>query len=68
MIGTFNTNPLLNTLLYECKFDDGMTQAYSANTIASNIHMEAEADGYSCSLLYEIVDHRSLGEAMKMAN
>ena len=25
MIGTFNTNPLLNTLLYECKFDDGMT-------------------------------------------
>ena len=25
MIGTFNTNPVLNTLLYECKFDDGMT-------------------------------------------
>jgi hypothetical protein len=25
MIGTFNTNPLLNTLLYEYKFDDGMT-------------------------------------------
>jgi hypothetical protein len=37
MTGTFNTNPLLNTLLYGCKFDDGTTQAYSANTIASNI-------------------------------
>ncbi len=37
MIGTFNTNPLLNTLLYECEFDDGTTQAYSANMIASNI-------------------------------
>jgi hypothetical protein len=50
MIGTFNTNPLLNTLLYECKFDDGTTQAYSANTIASNIFIEADADGYSSSL------------------
>jgi hypothetical protein len=37
LVGTFNNNPLLNTLLYDCKFDDGTTQAYSANTIASNI-------------------------------
>jgi hypothetical protein len=33
LVGTFNNNPLLNTLLYDCKFDDGMTQAYSENTI-----------------------------------
>jgi hypothetical protein len=25
LIGTFNNNPLLNTLLYDCKFNDGMT-------------------------------------------
>jgi hypothetical protein len=68
MIGMFNTNPLLDTLLYECNFDDGMTQAYSANTIASNIYMEADTDGYSSSLLYEIVDHSYSGEAMKMAD
>jgi hypothetical protein len=68
IIGTFNTNTLLNTLLYECKFDDGMTRVYSANTIASNIFMEADADGYSSSLLYEIVGHKSSGEATKMAN
>ncbi len=46
LIGTFNNNPLLNTLLYECKFDDGTTRAYSANSIASNIFMELDADGY----------------------
>ncbi len=67
MIGTFNDNPLLNTLLYECKFEDGTTQAYSTNTIASNIFEESDADGYSSSLLYEIVDHKSSGEATKMA-
>jgi hypothetical protein len=53
MIGTFNTNPLLNTLLYECKFDDGTTQAYSAITIASTIFMEADTDGYLSSLFME---------------
>ena len=68
LVGTFNDNPLLNTLLYECKLDDGMTRAYSANTIASNIFMESDADGLSSSLLYEIVDHKSSGEATKMTD
>ncbi len=30
--------------------------------------MESDADGYSSSLLYKIVDHKSSGEATKMAN
>jgi hypothetical protein len=30
--------------------------------------MEADADSYSSSLLYEIVDHKSSGEATKMAD
>jgi hypothetical protein len=30
--------------------------------------MELDADGYSSSLLYEIVDHKSSREATKMAN
>ncbi len=53
LVGTFNDNPLLNTLLYDCKFNDGTTRAYSVNTIASNIFMELDADGYSSFLLYE---------------
>ncbi len=68
LVGTFHDNSLLNTLLYECEFNDGTTRAYSANTIASNIFMELDADGYSGSLLYEIVDHKSSGEATPMAN
>jgi hypothetical protein len=68
LVGTFNDNPLLNTLLYECKFGDGTMRAYSANTIDSNIFMELDADGYSSSLLYEIVDHKSSEEATKMTD
>ncbi len=39
LVGTFNDNPLLNTLLYDCEFNDGTTRAYSVNTIASNIFL-----------------------------
>ncbi len=41
LIGEHNDNPLLNTLVYECLFDDGATREYAANTIASNIFMES---------------------------
>ncbi len=68
MIGTFNKNPLLNTLLYVCEFDDGTRWEYATNTIASNIFMESDADGFSSSLLFHIVDHERTREAITMAN
>jgi hypothetical protein len=40
LIGEYNYNPLLNPLLYECKFDLGTVKEYAANTIASNIFIE----------------------------
>ena len=36
--------------------------------IASNIFEESDADGHTDTLLYKIVDHKSLGEAVKMAD
>jgi len=36
-IGSPHENPMLNTLIYEIKFDDGTVQAYAANTIAENM-------------------------------
>jgi hypothetical protein len=66
-IGAWNVNPILNTLVYECEFDDG-TIKESANTIACIIYEEGNADGFSCALLHTIVDHKSSGEAIKMAD
>jgi hypothetical protein len=68
VIGNWNANPVLNTLVYECEFDDGTIKEYSANLIASNIYEEGDADGYSKTLLHTIVDHKSSGEAVKMAD
>jgi len=68
VIGEWDSNPILNTLVYECEFNDGTIKEYSANVIASNIYEEGDADGFSSSLLYKIVDHKSSGEAIKMAD
>ena len=66
MIGEWNANPILNTLVYECEFNDGTIKEYAANTIASNIYEEGDADGFSSALLHQIVDHKASGEAIKM--
>jgi hypothetical protein len=68
VIGEWDSNPILNTLVYECEFNDGTIKDYLANVIASNIYEEGDADGFSSSLLYNIVDHKSSGEAIKMAD
>jgi hypothetical protein len=68
LIGEYNNNPLLNSLLYECEFDDGTVKEYAANTIASHIFIESDADGFSSLILHHIVDHKSSEEAVKMAD
>jgi hypothetical protein len=68
LIGEYNENPLLYSLLYKCEFDDGTVKEYAANTIASNIFIESDEDGFLPSILYHIVDHKSSGEAVKMAD
>jgi hypothetical protein len=68
LIGEHNNNPILNSLCYMCEFPDGTVKEFLANVIASNIYEESDADGYSSSLLYKIVDHKSSGEAVKIAD
>jgi hypothetical protein len=66
VIGGFNENPPLNTILYKCEFADGTTKAYTANTIASNIFQESDADGFLSLFLYHIIDHKHSGKAVLM--
>jgi hypothetical protein len=66
VVGNYDSNPLLNTMMYECEFGDGTTKAYAANTIASNIYQESNADGHSSLLLYHIIDHKRSGDAISM--
>ena len=46
VICKWDSNPVLNTLVYECEFNDGMIKEYAANVIASNIYEEGDANGF----------------------
>jgi len=56
--GCSNANPILDTSIYEVEFDDGSTEAYSANIIAEHIYLQVDGEGYTQYMLNEIVDHR----------
>ena len=38
IVGTYDTNPLLNTLVYDVEFPDGDVREFSANIICENMY------------------------------
>ena len=58
-IGTYNANPLLNSILYDVEFEDGSIKQYSANIIAENIHSQVDPEGFSTTLFDSIIDYKS---------
>ena len=66
--GSYNENPLLNTLSYDVVFDDGEVKEYSANVIAENMFSQVDQDGYHVQMLDSIVDHASEDDAVKKEN
>ncbi len=64
LIGKSSTNPLLDTSVYEVRFEDGAVERYHANIIAEHIYAQIDGDGYGRTLLDEIVDHRMEPDAI----
>ena len=68
IIGSYDVNPLLNTLVYDVEFPNGEIKEYSANSIAENMYRQVDADGFSHTLLDSIQDHRKDGNAVERAD
>ena len=65
-IGSWNDNPMLNTLVYEWEFSDGTIKEYSANIIAENIFLGADVDGHrDIMMMTDITNHKWDGTAVK---
>ena len=58
VVGTYDENPMLNSIVYEVEFPDGQVREYSANVIAENMLTQVDSDGYSLSLMEAIVDYQ----------
>jgi hypothetical protein len=61
-------NPILNTRVYDVKFEDGKVGEYAANVIAEHMVSVADVDGNQVPLLEAIVAHRKDGHAVEKAD
>jgi hypothetical protein len=63
-IGRAHSNPLLDTREYEVEYADGERETLTANILAENILAQVDEDGHRQLLLDEIVEHRTLPDAI----
>ena len=68
LIGIGNINPILDTRQYEVEFPSGETAQISANSIAESMITQCDSEGQQFQLLDGIVDHKTDGHAVKMAD
>jgi len=55
--GTYDENPILNSVIYEVEFPDGISKEYAANVIADNMIAQVDNDGISTTLMQGIVGY-----------
>ena len=65
MIGDPNSNPFMNTVLYQVQFEDGTSQAYGANILADNMWRSVDDEGYHEDSLHSIIDVKFEENAIK---
>jgi hypothetical protein len=63
-IGAAHDNPILDTRMYEVKFQDGHRASLAANTIAENLFAQIDDEGNRHVLFDKIVDHRTNGKQL----
>ena len=68
VIGAFNDNPLLNSLIYDVEFPDGTIREYAANVIAQNMYSSLDENGFSKLILDTILEHAKDNSATDKAD
>jgi hypothetical protein len=56
-IGTYDSNPMLNNIIYEVEYPDGSIRDYGANVITENIYSQVDEHGYRQQTLDCIMEH-----------
>jgi hypothetical protein len=57
-VGSYDPNPILNSIVYDVEFPDGQVKEYAANIIAENMLSQVDSEGYSTSLIQGILDYK----------
>jgi hypothetical protein len=65
-MGSYDENPVLNSMIYDVEFPDGSIKEYAANILAENMLSQVDPSGYNRILLREIIDYRKDDSAVPM--
>ena len=68
LVGRANTNPILDTRMYNIEYSDGQTAEVAANVIAQNMYAMCDTEGNQYLLLDGIVGHRKDDSAVDRAD
>ena len=64
LVGNTHPNHILDTGLYEVRFDNGKTAAFSTNIFTENIYKQVNKEGQSWAMIDEIVEHHKPKDAI----
>ena len=64
VIGFSNSNPILDTCVYNVMLPDGFLKHYAENFSAENMYWQVGAEVYQYQLMDDIIDHRTNGHAV----
>jgi Reverse transcriptase (RNA-dependent DNA polymerase) len=62
-IGRYDSNPILDTRMYNVEFPDGHADEYTANLIAESLYSQVDDEGNEYLIMKEISDHKKDGSA-----
>ena len=56
--GTYNDNPILNTVLYNVEFPDRQVREYAANVVVENMLTQVDSNGFTLTMMKGIIDFK----------
>ena len=66
LIGNYNSNPILDTRIFDVEYPDGKIDAFATNVISESIYAQVDDQGFTISFLDDIIDHEKAKEAIDM--
>eukprot|EP00957_Ditylum_brightwellii_P196209 14950317-Ditylum_brightwellii.AAC.1 len=55
--GSYHDNPMLNSTVYKLEFPDREVKEYAANVIAENMLTQVNYEGFTTTMMEEIINH-----------
>ena len=68
VLGSYDTNPTLNSIIYDVSFPNGAVKQYAANTITDALYLIVDNEGHSNAVLYYILVHSKNDKAISKAD